>query len=306
MNARPDPDLVNEVAVELGVAPSFVEKDWYAVQILTLLSGADFGEISPVFSGGTSLSKGYGLIQRFSEDLDFKITVEDTTSQGQRRDFRRNVFDLINAHEHLDIVEDSIVRANRNQFFSCNIIYPQNHSLDGSLREHLKLEMSFHQTAIPPEMRDIQTFMNQMAGTGYETSIHCVSPIETAADKFSALLWRIPARDRSTELRSRGNDPTIIRHLHDLSALEDHVSNDAFNEIVQGSFQMDRGRGGIEECETVRSASERVVEILRTEEAEYKEEYTRFVEAMSYAADGDNITFDRAFDSFKLIAKRIS
>jgi hypothetical protein len=40
-------------------------------------------------------------------------------------------------------------------------------------------------------------------------------PVETAADKLSALAWRVHARDRA----SPEDDPTIIRHLHDLAAL---------------------------------------------------------------------------------------
>src|SRR5690242_21934483 len=40
--------------------------------------------------------------------------------------------------------------------------------------------------------------------------------LETAADKLSALAWRVCARDRARP----GDDPTIIRHLPDLAALE--------------------------------------------------------------------------------------
>ena len=42
----------------------------------------------------------------------------------------------------------------------------------------------------------------------------CVHPVETAADKLSALSWRARSRDRSRA----NDDPTIIRHLHDLAA----------------------------------------------------------------------------------------
>jgi hypothetical protein len=42
-----------------------------------------------------------------------------------------------------------------------------------------------------------------------------VDPIETASDKLCALAWRVCTRDRS----AHDDDPTIIRHLHDLAAL---------------------------------------------------------------------------------------
>lgn len=45
-------------------------------------------DIVPVFSGGTSLLKGYGLIKRFSEDIDFKFALSEAfigRSANQRR-----------------------------------------------------------------------------------------------------------------------------------------------------------------------------------------------------------------------------
>jgi hypothetical protein len=47
-----------------------------------------------------------------------------------------------------------------------------------------------------------------------DAAFPCVDPVETADDKLSALAWRVPARDRTRA----DDDPTIIRHLHDLAA----------------------------------------------------------------------------------------
>ena len=67
-----DPEVVVEVATDLGVEPGFVEKDWYAVQVLAAIATYQNDSIRTVFCGGTNLSKGYGLLKRFSEDLDFR------------------------------------------------------------------------------------------------------------------------------------------------------------------------------------------------------------------------------------------
>lgn len=59
-----DETIVRDVSLELGIEPSFIEKDWYAVQLLVLLSKLQINRnVKIVFSGGTSLSKGYGLIK---------------------------------------------------------------------------------------------------------------------------------------------------------------------------------------------------------------------------------------------------
>lgn len=67
-NVLPEPELVEAIATDLGVDPSFVEKDWYAIRLVATVAGVRQGNLTPVFSGGTSLSKEYGLIRRFSED----------------------------------------------------------------------------------------------------------------------------------------------------------------------------------------------------------------------------------------------
>lgn len=46
-----------------------VEKDWWVVQILSVLFETELKD-HLVFKGGTSLSKAWKLIQRFSEDID--------------------------------------------------------------------------------------------------------------------------------------------------------------------------------------------------------------------------------------------
>ncbi len=50
----------------------FVEKDYWVTQVLRALNTRHAGAF--VFKGGTSLSKGYGLIERFSEDVDILVT----------------------------------------------------------------------------------------------------------------------------------------------------------------------------------------------------------------------------------------
>ena len=51
-----------------GLRPALVEKDYYVTEALRLIGGAVGSQV--IFKGGTSLSKGWNLIQRFSEDID--------------------------------------------------------------------------------------------------------------------------------------------------------------------------------------------------------------------------------------------
>ena len=72
-------------------------------------------------------------------------------------------------------------------------------------------------------------------------SFPCVDPVETAADKLSTLAWRVCARERG----SANDDPTIIRHLHDLAALESHIKGESeFPALARRTAENDIGRGG--------------------------------------------------------------
>jgi len=78
-----------QIAEKTGMSAYVVEKDWWVVQTLSLLFETEIKD-HLVFKGGTSLSKAWKLIQRFSEDIDlavgrefFGFQGEITTSQGK-------------------------------------------------------------------------------------------------------------------------------------------------------------------------------------------------------------------------------
>lgn len=71
LHDHPDfPELIRILADEMNVDPSLIEKDYWIMQSLYGLQQQNF---SFHLKGGTSLSKGYGLIHRFSEDIDIRI-----------------------------------------------------------------------------------------------------------------------------------------------------------------------------------------------------------------------------------------
>lgn len=76
-------NAIQATSQEFGMAPEFVEKDYWICQILQRLSRHSRRECV-VWKGGTSLSKAYGLISRFSSDVDFAVLL-DGMSQNQQK-----------------------------------------------------------------------------------------------------------------------------------------------------------------------------------------------------------------------------
>ncbi len=297
-----DKTVIQDISLELGVDPSFIEKDWYAVQLLALISGLQSSKnVKIVFSGGTSLSKGYGLIKRFSEDLDFILTVPEgiSLSVGQRRAFRKEMVSSIQKDERFSIDEATVLRGDSHRFFKIPIQY--NRVFDGSfLRPHLQLEMTFMELKRPAEQRSIRSIVTEMAQTEAEIEIACVSAIETAGDKLSALTWRIIVRDRA----DKKDDPTIIRHLHDLAALENMImdTGDDFMSSAKKSLQSDQDRrgGDIIANMSVADRLSKALKILK-EDVLYQKEYTQFVTSMSYATEDELIDFEEALEALERI-----
>lgn len=73
---------VSRTADELRLAPHFVEKDYWVTQVVRALHEHHPGGF--VLKGGTSLSKGYGLISRFSEDVDILVQPSHDDSMKRR------------------------------------------------------------------------------------------------------------------------------------------------------------------------------------------------------------------------------
>ncbi|MEL7599461.1 MAG: nucleotidyl transferase AbiEii/AbiGii toxin family protein [Proteiniphilum sp.] len=61
-----------QIAEKLGMSAFAVEKDWWVVQTLSVIFEMEVGQ-HLIFKGGTSLSKAWKLIERFSEDIDLAI-----------------------------------------------------------------------------------------------------------------------------------------------------------------------------------------------------------------------------------------
>lgn len=288
-----DPRFVKQVAASLETQPGLVEKEWHVIRAIGVIADLDHEEACPVFSGGTSLSVGWGLIKRFSEDIDFKVAMPESASSSQAR-ARRSAYrgKVLNALSSagFELVGKPLCR-NESRFFSVNFAYPTTFARTPGLRPHLRIEMTFQAPALPSIERPIRSLIARAQKVAAEVpAFPCVDPIETAADKLSALAWRVCIRVRG----SKTDDPTVIRHLHDLAALEPSVANaPAFNRLLWSAVESDTGRGG--EGVPV-SPTERFALMLNrlTADSAWERDYDTYVHSVSFASPDEMISFSKA------------
>src|SRR5579863_8955657 len=150
-----DPRLVERVAEDLGTSPGLVEKDWHVVRALGVIALVEPGGMAPAFSGGTSLSKGWELIKRFSEDIDFKVgeppAASASAARRARSSYRERVLDALTGAGFG--IEDKPHVGNENRFFAADLGYGAQFGAGQGLRPHIRIEVSFRAPAVPPIAR---------------------------------------------------------------------------------------------------------------------------------------------------------
>lgn len=77
--------LTAATADALAIPTEFVEKDFWVVELLRSLfqPSTVSADVTIALKGGTSLSKGFGLIQRFSEDVDILVVPAEAIDSGR-------------------------------------------------------------------------------------------------------------------------------------------------------------------------------------------------------------------------------
>ena len=298
----PDPRLIEQIASALGTEPGLVEKEWHVVRAIGVVAAIDHGDARPAFSGGTSLSVAWGLIKRFSEDIDFKIAPSEganaSQTRAQCRTYREKVLAALAAADFKLIGEP--VSRNGSKFFAADFAYPNEFDPVAGLRPHLRVEMTFQAPRLPTIERPLQSLLARGQKQAPEiTAFACVDPVETAADKLSALAWRVCTRERGAD----DDDPTIIRHLHDLAALEPIAAGaPAFPGMLRDAMGADTNRGGGKAPANPADRFARMFELLKSD-AVWADEYDKFVHDKSFARPDEVIPFAAALQAVEWLAK---
>ena len=98
-------EIIETVARELGRTEQMVEKDTIQSMYLYELSKS---ELPFVFKGGTSLSKAFDLIDRFSEDIDLSMSRRPTQSERVKSKEL-----IIGIAEKLGLILDTLISCRR-------------------------------------------------------------------------------------------------------------------------------------------------------------------------------------------------
>ena len=135
--------IILRTSENTGIKAAIIEKDYY----VTLFLKSIVKELPDIiFKGGTSLSKCYKLIDRFSEDIDLNIDTESNPTEGQRKNLKRSIVSVIDSFGFTLTNADNI--RSRRSYNKYIVDYP---SVFGTeyLKENLIIETSVYLRAYP-------------------------------------------------------------------------------------------------------------------------------------------------------------
>ena len=214
--------------------PEIVEKDYFVTEALREIS-QKHGHHT-IFKGGTSLSKGWGLIDRFSEDVD--LYVQPGATKNATGKLLKQIAADVSEHEAFDepVREASIDNVARSTFHTYTSKFPS----VGPIKPRVLLEIGIQSGTYPTVEQPIQSILAAvlMERGIKDLGADCESfPMQllhykrTAMEKMFALHHKV--QDKGGEIG------TYARHYYDIYQLlqqndvQEMLRNQEFIEICQ-------------------------------------------------------------------------
>lgn len=233
-------DLIRQVAQREGIAPYLIEKDYWLMHGLWCLQHQGW-----IFElkGGTSLSKGFQLIQRFSEDIDLRIEppAEMGVPIGKNHEkpahvqARKNYFEWLTREmqtRHLSgfagIERDTEFDDAKYRNAGIRMVYPVKTDHLRGVKEGILLEVGFDDTA-PNTPCDISSWALDTALKSpvafidnRALAVPCYSPAYTFVEKLQTVSTKFRNQQDLQAVASSAAESfpkNFLRHYYDLYCL---------------------------------------------------------------------------------------
>ncbi|MES2277884.1 MAG: nucleotidyl transferase AbiEii/AbiGii toxin family protein [Bacteroidota bacterium] len=222
-------ELLRIVAEEKNILPGLIEKDYWIMHVLFGLQQQGY---KFELKGGTSLSKGYGIINRFSEDIDIHISpptelsINENPNNTKPRvvEARRAFYDLL----AMEIQIDGISEVERDYAFDnprsyssggIRLFYENKTDLIQGVKEGILLEAGFD-TVTPNHLRTISSWAYDRAIDSIElidnraVNVVCYDPGYTLVEKLQTIV-------RKFRQEQEGAAPSVnyMRQYYDIYSL---------------------------------------------------------------------------------------
>ena len=314
-------NIFNQTSERSGLPSSAVEKDWWVTLSLNIIFSLPYAN-QIVFKGGTSLSKAWNLIERFSEDIDLVIDrkhlgFEGELSKTQVKKLRKASFNFIGTEFYNDINNELIklgvtdyelvVQETKNTDTDPLIIELRYKSLTEEsdyLKPRVLIEVGARSLMEPVDNKAIISIVSsefsELPFAEKEITIPVVSPKRTFLEKIFLLHEEFQKETKFIRVER------MSRHLYDLEKLMDSAHGiEALKDTVLYAIIVEHRKNfnairGIDYANHIPKS----INIIPPEETikEWEKDYKTMQESMFY---GDTISFDKLIERITELNTRI-
>ncbi len=222
-------ELFLSLGMELNIAPALIEKDYW---IMHCLWGLKEQKYQFELKGGTSLSKGYNIINRFSEDLDIKIYPSENQKVYMGRNHTKSA-QVESRKAYFETLTNNInipgITAERDYTFDdekmrnagIRLSYVSHFAIAPGLKRGVLLEVGFDNTT-PNEPKDITSWAyNKITENKKITvldnralNVQCYYPEYTFVEKLQAIV-----KKHRQQQENNLKPINFLRHYYDIYCL---------------------------------------------------------------------------------------
>jgi hypothetical protein len=247
--------LCGAAAGALGIPdPAFVEKDFWVVELLRSLVhpltleavAGQPASAEVLFKGGTSLSKAFGLVERFSEDVDILVVCQGLVRGAVEKRVLRPLCER--ARDDLGLDDAALTWLPYETGRTRNVLYRYPRRLASrAARPDVKLEMGVRGGTLPGTVdRTVRSYVaDYVERNGIdadfaelaEVRVSVIAPVRTLAEKLALL-------HHAGTTAVNGDDRALMasgRHFYDLQRLlsDDEVVRSLTGETTMATIAAD-------------------------------------------------------------------
>lgn len=320
--------VIDEAEQLSGISAKAIEKDWWVTLVLKALFQSTYRDYM-VFKGGTSLSKGWNLISRFSEDIDIALDPQafgmkyiehpsknhveklkregcEFTSNALRVELEKQ-FKKIGVSEGMITVQAAPVPANHPDTDPQTLLvgYPSLYEPSTYIADEVKIEVSVRSLRIPFTAVAIESLLHAInpKSTYAETPflVDAVEPKKTFLEKIFLLHEEFGKPDKTKIKTER-----MSRHLYDLfKMMHTEIAANALadDELYDHLIQHREWYSRISWVD-YKSLGHTTVSFLPSAEMmdDYQKDYQTMQEQMIYE---DAAPFDKVITDLKLLQGKL-
>jgi predicted nucleotidyltransferase component of viral defense system len=309
--------LINDARAEgiVALSAAVLEKDILVTEALRAIAARSDDGVALTFTGGTCLSKAHGLLERMSEDVDFRVvpadlaTLSRSAQRARLREVHQSLLETLRAAD-FEVRDEDVQVRNEYHKFSYELRYRSAYEPDVSLRPVVLVEFTAIQPRMPTAALEMRPLIDRLTGrkTAEEVAFACIAVEETYCEKIVSYLRR--SAEHLAKREHSQYEERLARHIYDVHCIErEHFgtrgqarpTSQLISDLIAAEARQFGSRLQGFDSDPVGVMQSTLQAI--SAHTEFKEHYDRFAADLIY---GDTPpSFDTAFSTFRSAAEKM-